>query len=199
MTHAIVELECPGCGKALSMDTRQCPQCFREIVISTFNSVKGMSPLEANKQANAYRKAMVSHPEDKTLNSSLAFCYLKLKMYDKAMPCFDKAIEDNFDNSELYFYAAVCLLKGKKAFLAQRSTIDKIEEYINAALMIEPKGIYYYFWAYIRFDHHFRKAYKMNPDYRALMSQAAQAGVSAFDIDELYGILEVEQPSQLIM
>lgn len=194
MAHQIVELECPGCGKAITTSTQQCPQCFREIVISTFNSVSGMSPLEINKQANAYRKAMVNNPDNQTLNMSIAFCYLKLKLYDKAIPCFEKAIEDNFDNSETYFYAAIALLKGKKAFLAPRSVIDKIEEYIQAAIMIEPKGIYHYFWAYIRYDHHFRKSYRMTPNYQELLAQAKQYGLSQTDVAELYKILEVARP-----
>lgn len=197
MAHQIVELECPGCGKSITTSTQQCPQCFREIVISTFNSVSGMSPLEINKQVNAYRKAMVSNPNNQTLNMSIAFCYLKLKLYDKAIPCFEKAIEDNFDNSETYFYAAIALLKGKKAFLTPRPIIDKIEEYIQAAVMIEPKGIYYYFWAYIRYDHHFRKSYRMSPNYQDLLAQAEQIGLSQTDVIELYNILEVQRPDVL--
>lgn len=197
MAHQIVELECPGCGKAITTSTRQCPQCFREIVISTFNSVSGMSPLEINKQANAYRKAMINNPNNQTLNMSIAFCYLKLKLYDKAIPCFEKAIEDNFDNSETYFYAAIALLKGKKAFLTPRLVIDKIEEYIQAAIMIEPKGIYYYFWAYVRYDHHFRKSYRMSPNYQDLLAQAEQIGLSQTDVIELYNILEVQRPDVL--
>ena len=197
MAHQIVELECPGCGKAITTSTRQCPQCFREIVISTFNSVSGMSPLEINKQANAYRKAMINNPNNQTLNMSIAFCYLKLKLYDKAIPCFEKAIEDNFDNSETYFYAAIALLKGKKAFLTPRLVIDKIEEYIQAAIMIEPKGIYYYFWAYVRYDHHFRKSYRMSPNYQDLLAQAEQIGLSQTDVSELYNILEVQRPDVL--
>lgn len=194
MAHQIVELECPGCGVPITTSTRQCPQCFREIVISTFNSVNSMSPLDINKQANAYRKAMVNHPDDKTLNTSIAFCYLKLKLYDKASPCFEKAIEDNFDNSEVYFYAAIALLKGKKAYLTPRPVIDQIEEYLQAAIMIEPKGIYYYFWSYIRYDHHYRKSYMMSPNYRDLLGQAQQAGLSQTDVEELYSILEVQRP-----
>lgn len=197
MSHQIVELECPGCGKAITTSTRQCPQCFREIVITTFNSVSGMSTLEINKQANAYRKAMVNDPDNQTLNTSIAFCYLKLKLYDKAIPCFEKAIEDNFDNSETYFYAAIALLKGKKAFLTPRPVIDKIEEYIQAAIMIEPKGIYYYFWAYIRYDHHFRKSYRMSPNYQELLLNAKRIGLSQTDVAELYSILGLERPSCL--
>lgn len=197
MAIQIVELECPGCGTPITTSTQQCPSCFREIVISTFNSVSNMSPLELNKQANSYRKAMVKNPDDKTLNMSLAFCYLKLKLYDKAIPCFEKAIEDNFDNSETYFYLAIALLQGKKAFLTPRPIIDKAEEYIQAAIMIEPKGIYHYFWAYIRYDHHFRKSYRMSPNYQELLAQAKRYGLSMTDVNELYKLLGVDRPNVL--
>jgi tetratricopeptide (TPR) repeat protein len=148
-----------------------------------------------NKMAGAYKNALAESPNNQELNNSLAMCYLKLKLYDKALPAFEKAMEDNFDNSETFFYAAVCLLQGKKAFLHQRPTINKIIEYMDAAIMIEPKGIYYYFWAYIRYDHHFRKAYRMSPNYQELLAQAKQAGLSPTDITQLYSVLGVERPS----
>lgn len=197
MPVQVVNIECPGCGTSLGMDVNECPYCGRKIVISTFNSVSGMTPLDLNKQAASYRKAMVSNPEDKTLNMSLAFCYFKLKLYDNAIACFEKAIVDNFDNSETFFYLAIALLKGKKAFSTPRPIINKIEEYINAAIMIEPKAIYYYFWAYIRYDHHYRKCYRMSPNYAELFNQAKQIGLSQTDVNELYKLLDVERPSVL--
>jgi tetratricopeptide (TPR) repeat protein len=153
-----------------------------------------MSMLQLNKYANGYKKAIEENPDNAELNFSIASCYLKLKLYDKALLAFEKAIEYNFDNSETYFYAAICLLKGQKAFLAQRPTIDKIEEYINAALMIEPKGIYYYFWAYIRHDYFHRKYLNINPRYDECLDMASDIGVSEYDIEQLFSILSVSQP-----
>ena len=150
---------------------------------------------QVNKYANAYRKALAENPDNTGLNNSVAMCYLKLKLYDKALPAFERAMEDNFDNSETFFYAAVCLLKGKKAFLAMRPEIEKIEEYINAALMIEPKGIYYYFLAYIKYDYFHRKYFKTSPTYQEALAMAAQAGYSPFDADQLFAILGVEKPA----
>ena len=124
-------------------------------------------------------------------------CYLKLKLYDKALPAFEKAMEDNFDNSETFFYAAICLLQGKKAFLHQRPTIEKITEYINAALMIEPKGVYYYFLAYIKYDYFDRKFLKTSPTYQEALAMANDAGVSPYDIEQLYAILGVDRPATL--
>ena len=104
---------------------------------------------------------------------------------------------DNFDNSETFFYAAICLLKGKKAFLTPRANIDKIDEYINAALMIEPRGIYYYFYSYIKYDYFFRKGYKTQPNYIDLLQMAKQIGVSEYDMEQLFSILKVSRPEVL--
>jgi len=150
-----------------------------------------------NKYANAYRHALAESPENQELNNSIAMCYLKLKLYDKAFGAFEKAMEDNFDNSETFFYAAICLLKGQKAFLSHKPTIEKVEEYINAALMIEPRGVYYYFWAYIKYDYFSRKYYNTSPTHQEALVMAATAGVSPFDIEQLFGILGVQRPEVL--
>lgn len=195
--NQVIELNCPGCGARVSTEQRECEWCHKPIIISTFNSVYSMPLPEVNKYAGAYKKALAENPDDMSLNNSVAMCYLKLKLYDKALPAFEKAMEDNFDNSETFFYAAVCLLQGKKAFLAPRPSIDKIEEYINAALMIEPKGIYYYFHAYIKYDFFQRKGYKTQPTCQELLAEARQAGVSEHDKQQLFAILNVARPEVL--
>ena len=131
MASQVIEMACPGCGARVTTSQTVCDFCHKPITISTFNSVYSMPMPEVNKYAGAYRKALADYPDDQQLNTSIAMCYLKLKLYDKALEAFEKAMEDNFDNSETFFYAAVCLLKGKKAFVQQRPTINKIEEYIQ--------------------------------------------------------------------
>jgi tetratricopeptide (TPR) repeat protein len=152
---------------------------------------------EVNKYAGTYRKALTENPDNQELNTSIAMCYLKLKLYDKALPSFEKALEDNFDNSETFFYAAICLLRGQKAFMAQRADIDKIVEYVNAALMIEPRGIYYYFLAYIKYDYFHRKYLNTAPNYQETLRTARDTGVSNNDVQQLFLILGVEVPASL--
>ena len=195
----VLELECPGCGRPLSTDMKECPACHRPVVITTLSGMGGMAMLEINKYANAYQKALVADPNNKQVNGALAMCFLKLKLYDKALAAFDKAIVDNFENSEVYLWAAVALLRGKKAFVTPRPDINQAEEYLNAAIMIEPKGIYYYMLAYIRYDFHARKFLRCSPDYRELLQQAVAAGVSAADVDQLFSVLNVEIPPQIAL
>lgn len=194
MAHDVVELNCPGCGARVSINQKECDFCHKPILISTFNSIYSRTTLEINKYAGAYRKALTENPDNTDLNKSVAMCYLRLKIYDKALEAFEKAIEDNFDDSEVYFYAALCLLKGKKAFLNQRPTIDKIIEYINAAIMIEPKGIYYYYLAYIKYDYFERKHFITSPNYLEVLQMANDAGLSDYDIEQVFTILGVARP-----
>lgn len=194
MSQSIVEINCPGCGARVSTGQKECEWCHNPIIVSTFNSVYSMPMPQVNKYAGAYKKALEENPGNIELNNSIAMCYLKLKLYDKALVAFEKAMEDNFDNSETFFYAAVCLLNGKKPFSQQKPTIAKIEEYINAALMIEPKGIYYYFLAYIKKDYYGRKFLKTSPTVDETLATAIQSGVSDYDIEQLFAILGSENP-----
>lgn len=187
-------LECPNCGRSLSPDMKKCPACDSEILITSFTSVYSMPMPSVNKYANAYRKALAESPENQSLNNAIAMCYLKLKLYDKAVPAFEKAMEDNFDNSETFFYAAVCLLKGKKAFLTPRAEINKIEEYINAACTIEPKGYYYLFAAYIKKDYFERKFLQSIPKSGELLKKAQDYGCTETDKQQLFEIMGVTCP-----
>ena len=194
MTHQTIELSCPGCGARVTTSQSECMYCYNPIIISTFNSVYSMPMPEVNKCASVYRKALVENPDNHELNTSLAMCYLKLKLYDQASLAFEKAVEDNFDNSEVFFYAAICLMKGQKAFLAPRQNIDKSIEYVNAAIMIEPKGIYYYFLSYIKYDYFNRKYLNTTPTYQEVRQTAVNTGVSDFDIEQLFLVLNVQKP-----
>lgn len=191
----VENVTCPGCGEPWTMSMKECPSCHRPVVISTFNSVYSMAVPEVNKYTNAYKKILAEDPDNINIQCSIAMCYLKLKLYDKALCAFEQAIEADFDNSEVYFYAAVCLLRGKKAFLAQRSDIDKAIDYINAALMIEPKGIYYYFLAYIKYDFFERKFLNTVPNYMECVQMSHDFGASEYDIDMLFNILSVAKPN----
>ncbi len=194
MSVDVLDIKCRGCGAALAIGDNECKYCGGPVNVSTFNSVAGMSLPLLNNYANSYSQDMRANPMDSNASKSAAYCYLKLKMYDNAVKCFEKAIATNFDDSEIYFYAAICCLGGKKAFLCQRPTIDKIQEYLNAAISIEPKGIYYYFLAYIKYDYFKRKYLNVTPNFEATLKMAVNCGVSEFDVKQLFELLGVDNP-----
>jgi len=192
--YSVVDIKCPGCGGAVSTSQKNCKFCGNPVIITSFNSVYGMNPQVTNKYVKFYKEALADNPNNPQLNSSIGMCYLKLKLYDKALESFEKAIEDDFDNSETYFYAAVCLLKGRKAFLTPKADIDKALEYINAALMIENRGVYNYFSAYIKYDFYARKSLNIYPNYADELTDAYRNNVTDEDIRILFELLNVEKP-----
>ena len=197
MAVQVISIKCPNCGAGVCANQESCEWCHSPVYITSFNSISQMSPLQLNKYASGYRKELAEDPNNKEMNTSIAFCYLKLRMYDEAYAAFSKAIVDNFDNSETYFYAAVARLQGKKAFLHTRPEIDKILELINAAIMIEPRGIYYYFMAYIKHDYFKRKFLTTTPNYKDCLLAAQRAGCSRGDIDHFYSVAGVE-PANMV-
>lgn len=193
----VIKLNCPGCGAPVSTEHKTCIFCSRPIIISTITDIVSMPTPEVNKYANAYRKELVANPDNKDLNMSLAMCYFKLKMYDKASEVFEKAVEDNFEDADRFFYAAVNLLKGQKAFVTPRANIDKALEYINAGNMIESKAIYHYFLAYIKKDYFDRKYLNIKPNWEEELNNAIDLGLTNEEAYQLFELLGVEQPECL--
>ena len=193
--NEVIEIKCPGCGARLQIDQKECEYCHAPVVISTMSDIFSMSAQNISKYSKSYESDLSENPDNAELNNSLAFCYLKLGFYDKALEKFDKAIEKNINNSETYIYAAVCVLAGRKPFLTPRPDIDKIEQYINAALMIEEKGLYHYFQAYIKYDYFKRKYFKTSPTWEQCFAQAKAEGFSPTDVNQLFSILKQEVPS----
>ena len=194
MAETALDLKCPGCGAGVTTDQKVCAFCGRPVVVCSFNDVYTMSLADVQTYAGSYESQNALFSNGGSLRHSLGMCYLKLRLYDKAVAAFSEAIERRLNNSELYFFAAVALLRGKKAFVADRKTIDTALEYVNAALALESRGIYYYFLAYLKYDYFERKFLNTTPDYKACLQAAADRGVSDFDKQMLFDVLSVTNP-----
>lgn len=190
----VVELKCPGCGARVNINQKECEWCHSPIIVSSMSEIFKMSAANVSKYSKSYESDLKENPDNAELNNSLAMCYLKMGFYDKALEKFDKAIEQDLNNPATYLYAAVCVLAGRKPFLTPRSEIDKIEKYINAALMIEENGLFRYFQAYIKYDYFKRKFFKTSPTWEECLAQAKADGFSPSDKNQLFSLLKQEIP-----
>ena len=197
MPIKVTSINCPSCGAPVSRSDKSCEFCNREIIVTNFSSVSSLPPDELQKYTSAYKVLAERDPFDSEIRISLGFCYLKLKIYDLACASFESAIEQSVSNPDVYFYTAVSLLRGKKAFLASRQTIDKIETFVNAAIDLEERPILYYFLAYIKYDFYSRKSYRTSPTYQEAHAKALAIGLNSSEVDELHGLINVQQPQQL--
>ena len=189
MNIEVISLKCPNCNSGVDTSMKECPACDKPIIIRQASQTAAMPMPLVNKYLGAYRSLGNQYPENKDINTAIGICFLKLKMYDKALDAFEKAMPDNFDNAEPFYLAAVSLLQGKKAFLAPRASIDKIEEYLNAAAMIEMRPIFYYFMAYVKKDYFERKYLNTNPSWQELLQQAEEYGLQTCDVEEFHALI----------
>ena len=191
MTRVICP-KCPNCGAPVHTESNECEYCKSPLIITSFSEVLNLPDI--SKYTREYKNFLSSEPASPELNSAIAFCYLRLKMYPEAQISFQRAIDGGLMNSENFFYSAVSLLGGKKAFLAKRDVIDKIESRINAARSLDDRAIYAYFHAYIKYDYFKRKFLITSPDYKTLLNESLRMGLTNTD---LYELLNVERPCEL--
>lgn len=189
MNIEVISLKCPNCNSGVDTSMTVCPACDKPIIIRQASQTAAMPMPLVNKYLGAYRALDSQCPNNRDVNTAIGICFLKLKMYDKALAAFEKAMPDNFDNAEPFYLAAVSLLQGKKAFLTPRPAIDKIEEYLNAAAMIEMRPIFYYFMAYVKKDYFARKCYNTSPSWQELMLQAEEYGLAPYDVEEFHVLI----------
>ena len=188
----VVEIKCPGCGERLSLEMKSCPSCHKPVLISSLGNVFEMTNVEANKYAMQYQQARATDPTNNKLIVANAFCFLKLKYFDKAGALFEKAIENDICNPDLYFYFAICLLQGKKPFLLPRSVINKVLDLMCMAISIEPKGVYYYLVSCIKYDYFERKCYAISPNSEEELETAKKLGLTECDIVQLQALVHKE-------
>lgn len=184
--------ECPGCGASVAPHMQKCEYCGGPVIINSMGAINTFSPLQLNKYAASYRKQLLTDPDSRELNRSMGICYLKLKLYDKANEAFERTVKENFEDADSYFYAAVGLLQGKKAFIAPRANIDKAVEYLNAANMIAPNPLYSLMLAYIKKDYFDRKALCVNPSWNEELATAKSMGATDADVSALADLLGVQ-------
>ncbi|MCC8064482.1 MAG: zinc-ribbon domain-containing protein [Clostridiales bacterium] len=197
MAYQAVSTKCPNCGTPIDIDNPVCESCGTKLYITNYDTFFNMPQQLAQNYANAYREPLAARPNDGRLNLSAAMCFLRLHLYDQAEKAFERAMTDDMNNPELYFYAAVALLKGQRPFLAGRAAILKIEEYVNAALMIHPRGIYYYFLSYVKYDFYFNKHLRTSPTYQETLQAALRAGLTTREVQQLYATLGTAKPACL--
>ena len=191
MALEVMNLTCPGCGAPVDTKLAKCYQCGRPYVITSFNDVYGIGIKDVMELKAVYQKEADENPNNPETNFSLGICLLKLNMYEKAYENLDKAIEDNATNPEVYFYAAISLLNGKRAFLSSKATIDKAIELTNTARMLEDRGIFSYYIAYLKHDYYYLKKLNIQPSYIEELQQAMNS-VTQEDIRMLAEILKID-------
>lgn len=180
--EAIV-LECPQCGTVLQKNSRICPNCYSEYVVTAISTLDNLDKSKVNKYINAYKKGISQNGESSEGYFSMGICYLKLGLYEYAINNFEKSIGLLPEDSDVYYYTAIALFKGKRPFLALLSNIKRSMEYLDVALSMSEEGKYYYLQYVIQKDFYDRKRLKSRYLSSELLNQAKYLGIADEDIE----------------
>lgn len=176
-------IRCQGCGANLSPNNTTCEYCGSINVIKSKENPFSLDESLTKKYVNFYKDKVKAEPSDGEAVFALGLFYLRLKLYDLAIKNFANAIEIMPDESDVYYYYSLSLLKGRRPKTMTLSEVKKIEEYLNTAIQLNDKTAYYTFLAALKYDFYKQNGFKVtNPNYFELLDKAQS--ISSFDSNE---------------
>jgi hypothetical protein len=120
--------------------------------------------------------------------------HIRLRMHARALDDLKLAMSADGVNPDVYYLSAVAKLNGQKAFVASLACIREVEELIQAAIVLEEKGLYHYFLAYVRYDYYERKSLHGPTAWQFSLSRAWSLGVELDELTSLFTLLSVANP-----
>lgn len=198
----VESIKCPNCGAYINLQNSKCEYCSCEIMIKSFKSLSNLTSQQINKYTESYSSVAIQYPRNNDVNIALGICFLKLRKFNQSIKAFEKAQENNRNDAEPFFYAAVSRLKGRSPFQCLRTEIDAIEADVNAAISINPHPVYYYFLSYIGEDYFKRKYLKHKPTCEALLQEAENLGLSDDDVRDFHAMVgtcnDIGNPNEVV-
>lgn len=147
-------LKCKGCGANLSPSISKCEYCQSENIITTKENPFKLDKKISKQYSNYYKSKAKENPSDVEALFSVGLFYLKMKLYDLAATNFENAIKIEPDNADLYYYYSLSLIKGRRIKTLKFPEIKKVEEYLNTALQLDDKEVFYYLSGLIKQDYY---------------------------------------------
>lgn len=187
MTINIQSLECPKCGAPIHLMDEKCEHCNSVLIITSINQLEEFNPSEVNKYLKNYKTLLKDDPNNPRYQFGMGVCYLELKLFDRALRFFEKALDEMPESAKIYYYYALALLNGKRPKVHTFSEIKKIEDYINSAIDLDDtKAEYHYLLALIKYDFYVTNGLRQQPPtYTELIALSREKEHNKKEIDKM--------------
>lgn len=191
VTVAIIR--CQGCGANLSPSNTNCEYCGSVNVIKAKENLFVLDESLSKKYVNYYKEKVKEIPSDGEAIFFLGLFYLRLKLYDFAIKNIEKSIELMPEESDVYFYYALALMKGRKPKLISLTEIRKIEDYLKTAIQLnDTNANYFYLWALIKYDFYLKNGLRsQTPTLDYLLDEIKSKNISTDEIEKLRNMVPV--------
>lgn len=203
LSYSVSILECPNCA---ATDIRPgqsfCHWCRSALIISDFSSIYSMDSDTYQEYANKLKSSennYASNGMHGDYENSLGMTYLKLGNTSLAVSSFQKAVESGIQNPETYFYMGIAMLDRKRPFLNSKNTVTGAMNYIETALNMEKKGIYYFTAAFFEYDFYVMKHLRPPKPLNEYLENAKKFGVTQNDLKMVFDMMNCTVPNELLM
>ena len=186
-------IRCQGCGANLSPNNTNCEYCGSVNVIKTKENPFSLDESLTKKYVNFYKEKVKELPSDGESVFALGLFYLRLKLYDFAIRNIEKTIELMPEESDVYYFCALSLMKGRKPKIIPLTEIKKIEEYLNTAIQLnDTNASYYYLWALIKYDFYLKNGLRsQSPTLDYLLDELKTKNLSIDELEKIKGMVPV--------
>lgn len=180
-------------------EVKKCKSCKAYIIVQNTFEAETLSSVEKMKQQMnllaALNRGSLDQDSKDMLNNSLGLIALESKSYLIAQKHFQKAVDENPDNAEAYYYHSLSLLNGQRPFLNSRNLIDQLIQNMDFALSLGMKGKYAYLKALLIHDFYILKSFRYPESVSSVLEIANALGVTDEEKREIFKILNMNKPA----
>lgn len=135
--------QCQNCGKILAPGVTECGKCHTKHAIqpTVVNPLRFTAAQAADYRAQ-FQEQAVACPKDSNAQFAMGLTYLGLKNYELADEFLSKAVQLTPADPDVYYYTALALFHHRSVMNLSKAEMDRIEEWLNTAVQMQPKRKY---------------------------------------------------------
>lgn len=135
--------QCQRCGKILAPGVTECGKCHTKHAMqpTVVNPLRFTAAQAADYRAQ-FQEQVAACPKDSNAQFAMGLTYLGLRNYELADEYLIKAVQLTPSNPDVYYYTALALFHHRSVMNLSKAEMDRIEEWLNTAIQMQPKRKY---------------------------------------------------------
>lgn len=135
--------QCQNCGKILAPGVTECGKCHTKHAIQpTVVYPLRFTAAQAADYRAQFQEQVAACPKDSNAQYAMGLTYLGLKNYELSDEYLIKAVQLTPSNPDVYYYTALSLFHHRSVMNLSKAEMNRIEEWLNTAVQIQPKRKY---------------------------------------------------------
>jgi len=178
---------CPQCGAPAGASAKACEFCRAAFLVTSVSYLGRFDKDGVNKYLNLYKGMVKAAPEDGDSQFALGLCYLHLRLFDLAIRHFGRAVELMPESSDVYYYYALAMIRGRRPKTLSLNEVRQIEAYVSSAMQLDgTRAKYNYLAAILKYDYYLANGLRVpDPSAEELLTEASTKDHEGDEVERL--------------